>query len=107
MGRKVIPQHNNARSHTALLTLEKIENVGWEVLPHPPYSPDLAPSDYHFFDFVKNQMRGQHYETNEALQTAVCQCLWAAGTEFYRKGIFRLPERWEKCVQRNGDYVEK
>ena len=71
IGRKVIPQHDNARPHTALLTLEKIENMGWEVLPHPPYSPDLAPSDYDLFGFVKNQMRGQHYETNEALQTAV------------------------------------
>ena len=70
-------------------------------------SPDLAPSDYHLFGFVKNQMRGQHYEMNDALQTAVRQCLRAAGTEFYRKGIFKLPERWEKCVQRNGDYVEK
>jgi hypothetical protein len=30
-----------------------------------------------------------------------------AGTEFYRREFFKLPERWEKCVQRNGDYVEK
>jgi len=82
--------------------LEKIENMGWEVLPHPLYSPELAPSNYHLFGFVKN-----HYETNEALQTAVRQCLQAAGMEFYHKGIFKLPERWEKCVQRNGDYVEK
>ena len=52
-------------------------------------------------------MQGQHYETNEALQTAVCQCLQAAGTQFYRKGTFKLPEWWEKCVQRNRDYVEK
>jgi len=52
-------------------------------------------------------MRGQHYETNEAIQTAVRQCRQVAGTEFYRKGIFKLPEQWEKCVQRNGDYVEK
>ena len=51
--------------------------------------------------------RGQHYETNDALQTAVRQGLQAAGTEFYRKGIFKLPERWEKCVQKEGDYVEK
>ena len=87
--------------------MEKTENMGWEVLPRPPYSPDLAPSDYHFFGFVKNQMQGQHYVTNEALQTAVHQCLRAAGTDFYRKGIFKLPERWEKCVQINGDYVEK
>ena len=106
-GRKVILQHDNARPHTARLTLEKIEKMGWEVLPHPPYSPDLAPSDYHLFGFVKNQMRSHHYETNEALQTAVCQCLQAAGTEFYRKGIFKLPERWKKCVQRDGDYVGK
>ena len=89
------------------MTLEKIENMGWDVLPHPPYSPDLAPSDYHLFGFVKNQMRGKYYETNEALQTAVRQCLRAAGTEFYRKATFKLPERWEKCVRRNGDYVEK
>jgi len=81
--------------------------MGWEVLPHPPYSPNMASSDYHLFGVVKNQMRGQHYETKEALQTAVRQCLRAAGTEFFRKGTFKLPERWEKCVQRNGDYVEK
>jgi hypothetical protein len=30
-----------------------------------------------------------------------------AGMEFYRRGIFKLPESWEKCVQRSGDYVEK
>jgi hypothetical protein len=44
-------------------------------------------------------MLGQHYEMNEALQTA--------GMEFYYKGIFKLPEWWEKCVHRNGDYVKK
>ena len=43
----------------------------------------------------------------EAIQKAVHQCLRMAGTEFYRRGIFKLPERWEKCVQRSGDYVEK
>ena len=43
----------------------------------------------------------------EAIQKAARQCLRMAGTEFYRRGIFKLPERWEKCVQRSGDYVEK
>ena len=43
----------------------------------------------------------------EAIQKAVRQCLRMAGTEFYRRGIFKLPERWDKCVQRSGDYVEK
>ena len=43
----------------------------------------------------------------EAIQKAVRQCLRMAGTEFYRRGIFKLPEPWEKCVQRSGDYMEK
>ena len=43
----------------------------------------------------------------EEIQKAVRQCLRMAGTEFYRRGIFKLPERLEKCVQRSGDYVEK
>ena len=43
----------------------------------------------------------------EAIQKAVRQCLRMAGTEFYRRGIFKLSECWKKCVQRHGDYVEK
>jgi len=60
-----------------------------------------------FNGFVKNQMRGQHYETKEALQTAARQFLRLAETDLSRKRIFKLPERWKKRVQRNGDYVEK
>ena len=43
----------------------------------------------------------------EAFRKAVHQCLRMAGREFYSRGIFKLPERWEKCVQRSGDYVAK
>src|SRR3954469_23682395 len=42
-------QHDNARPHTVKMTKEKLQALGWEVLPHPPYSPDLAPSDFHLF----------------------------------------------------------
>jgi len=103
LGRNII-LHDNACPHAAHLTSEAIARMGWEVLPHPSYSPDLALSDYHLFRFVKDQLRGQRYET---IQKAVCQCLRMAGTEFYRRGILKLPERWEKCIQRSGDYVEK
>jgi len=106
-GRNIIILHDNTRPHAAHLTSEAIAKMGWEVLPHPSYSPDLAPFDYHLFGFVKDQLRRQHYETMEAIQKAVRQCLRMAGTEFYRRGIFKFPECWEKCVQRSGDYVEK
>ena len=55
---------------------------------------------------VKDRLHGQRYETIEAIQKAVRQCLRMAGTKFYRTGIFKLPERWKKCVQRSGDYVK-
>ena len=46
---KVILQHNNARPHVAKVVKTYLETLKWEVLPHPPYSPDVAPSDYHLF----------------------------------------------------------
>ena len=46
---KVILQHNNARRHVARPVKTYLETLKWEVVPHPPYSPDVVPSDYHLF----------------------------------------------------------
>ena len=45
----VVFHHDKARLHTSLMTRQELTELGWEVLMHPPYSPDLAPSDYHLF----------------------------------------------------------
>ncbi|EFN78228.1 Histone-lysine N-methyltransferase SETMAR, partial [Harpegnathos saltator] len=45
---------DNARPHTSIVTRQKFRELGWEVLMHPPYSPDLAPSDYHLFLSLQN-----------------------------------------------------
>ena len=44
---KVILQHDNARPHVAKPVKTYLETLKWEVLPHPPYSTDIAPSDYY------------------------------------------------------------
>jgi hypothetical protein len=44
---EMLLQHDNARPHTRLRTREQITKMGWTMLPHPPYSPDLAPLDFH------------------------------------------------------------
>ncbi|GFX73489.1 mariner Mos1 transposase [Trichonephila clavipes] len=47
--RGVVFHQDNARSHTSVATLQNLWKLGWEVLKHPPYIPDLEPSDYHLF----------------------------------------------------------
>ena len=43
---KVILLHDNARPHIAKVVKKYLETLKWDVLPHPLYSPDIAPSDY-------------------------------------------------------------
>jgi histone-lysine N-methyltransferase SETMAR len=47
--------HSNAQAHRELATQKKLAYLGFQVLDHPPYSPDLAPSDYHLFPVLKKQ----------------------------------------------------
>ena len=76
-------------------------------LTHPPYSPDLAPPDFHLFGPLKESMRGIHFQTDEEVNAAVSNWLRTQSTKFYAKGIDNLISRWNKCVAKEGDYVEK
>jgi [histone H3]-lysine36 N-dimethyltransferase SETMAR len=54
----VLLQHDNARPHSSLRTMEAITKFQWTVLPHPCYNPDLAPSDYHLFGKAERRFAG-------------------------------------------------
>ena len=54
----IIFHHDNARPHVAIPVKHYLENSGREVLPHPPYSSDLAPSDYHLLRSMQNALTG-------------------------------------------------
>ena len=59
---------DNARPHTAHRTMCTLQQLGWEVLPHPPYSPDLAPSDFHLVGPLKEFLGGQHFGTDDEVK---------------------------------------
>ena len=103
---KITIHHDNARPHTSHATCEEIARLGWNIMPQPPYSPDLAPTDFHLFGPLKDDLRGEHFETDADVMCAVKK--WAKETEtaFFRAGFRRWPERWEKCVQAGGDWFE-
>ena len=98
--------HDNAPPHTRGKTRETIDSMGWTTLPHPPYSPDLAPSDYHLFGPMKLHMKGMRHENDDNLKTTVTKWLREQPPEFYRQGILALTERWAKAITRHGEYIE-
>nr|CAI5864224.1 unnamed protein product [Callosobruchus analis] len=98
---------DNARPHTACLTLDTTSELGWEVQKHPPYSPDLSPCDYHMFGPLEEALGGQIFNTDDEVEEFVRIWLSKLPKEFFDTGIKKLPERWIKCVNCEGNYLEK
>ncbi|KOX75206.1 Histone-lysine N-methyltransferase SETMAR [Melipona quadrifasciata] len=67
--RGVVFHHDYARPHVVLAVRQKLLQFDWDVLPHPPYSPDLAPSDYYLFLSLKNSLRGKSFKCISEIKT--------------------------------------
>ena len=103
---KVLLQHDNARPHAAS-THEVISSFDWTTISHSPYLPELTLSDFHLFGPLKESLRGWHFSSDEEVKTAVRKWLKTKSIKFYNKEICSLIKRWEKTVQKAGDYIEK
>ena len=103
---KVIFLYDNAPSHTAKRIKETIETFSWEILAHAPYSEVLAPSDYHLFASLGHALAEQPFTSYENVREWLDNWFDLKDEQFYWRGIHRLPEWWEKCVNSNGDYSE-
>ena len=102
--RKIRLLHDIAKPHTALLTRQTLEKFRWEVLPHPAYSPDLAPSDYHLFRSLSDDLRGKHFDDEGPLKKYLEDFFNQKHPDFYRDGIMALEHRWRFVVDNNGAY---
>ncbi|XP_071043084.1 histone-lysine N-methyltransferase SETMAR-like [Parasteatoda tepidariorum] len=91
------------QSRTKDVTKDLITSFQWETLDHPPYSPDLASSDYHLF----LHLSGQRLQDDDEVKTVVMQWLRNQAADFYEEGIQKLLQRYDKCLNVEGNYVEK
>ncbi|UYV65859.1 BCHE [Cordylochernes scorpioides] len=71
LSKGVLFLHGNARPHTSCKTVSTIIKLGFEVLEHPAYSPDLAPSDYFLFGLLKKELKGKRFDSDEDVQKVV------------------------------------
>jgi histone-lysine N-methyltransferase SETMAR len=76
-------------------------------MDHPPYSPDLAPSDFHLFLHLKKFLGGKRFYDDDDLKAAVQKWLTSQATAFYEEGIQKLVPRYNQCLNIGGEYVEK
>ena len=107
MSSGVLLLHDNARPHTAIHTLQTLVKLGFIVLEHPAYSPDLAPSDYHLFGPLKDALKGHQFTSDGGVKEAVHECLAAQPEDIFSEGNQKLLEHWNKCIAKHGEYIEK
>jgi len=79
----------------------------WTPLEHPPYSPDLSPCDFHMFGPLKEALAGGRFNDHAAVEHYVRNWLLERPSSFIDEGIKKLPIRWRKCINVEGNYVEK
>jgi len=105
--KKIIFHQDNAPTHKSVLALGKLRDLHYELLEHPPYSPDLAPSAFYLFPKLKLFLAGQHFSSNQKAIAAVEGYFADLTKNHYRDGITALEQRQNKCISLKGDYVKK
>ena len=101
----MILQHVNARPNTVKVTKVAILELGWVILVHPLYSPDLAPSDFHVFHSLSNQMLGATFKNDEDLKNWLKNYFASRKGDFWRNGFDNLVKRWEELMKNHGYYI--
>ena len=97
--------HDNAPAHWALASLKKLAYLGFQCLDRPPYSLDLAPSDYHLFPGLKKQLRAHHFSSDEEVIAAADTWLDGQPSDFFLNGLQMFEQGAKKCIELHGEYV--
>jgi histone-lysine N-methyltransferase SETMAR len=104
-GRKLVVHMDNATPHRAKLTKSRLKPLRLREAYHPPYSPDLAPSDFYLSGKQKGQMTASEFESPEHLLATIRRLTNAISREELESVFQEWERRLEKCIRIGGDYV--
>ena len=102
-----IIMHDNARPHLVYSVRDFFERNNWERWVLPPYSPDMSPPDMDGFSRMKNKLRGQRFDSVDAMVGAVKAVIAEINWMEEFRGIDMLPGHWARIIMSKGDYVVK
>ena len=87
--------------------MDAVERNGYELIPHPAYSPALAPSHFFLLPNLKKDIPGLHFRSDEEVVTAVEEWVNGKDPDFSSSGLMALKHRWSECITLEGNYIEK
>ena len=105
--KKPLFQRNNAPVHKSMKTMVKLNDLRFELLSHPPYSPDLAALDFYLFADFKKMLQGKRFSSDDEVIAVTEAYFEAKDKSFYKKGIESLEKRLNDCITMEGDYVDE
>jgi len=98
--------HDNDPAQRALATHKKLPCLGFQCLDHPPYSPDLAPSDYCLFHGLKKQLKCGDFSFDAEVIAAAETWLDGQHSDFFLSGLQKLEQLAKKYIELCGEYVK-
>ena len=104
---RVLFHQDNAPCHKSFATMEELRELHFEFLPHPPYSPDRAPSDYYLFKHLKQELCGNKFGSNEEVIAETESYFEGLDGSYYKRSIEMLKKRCTDCITLKGDYLDE
>jgi len=98
--------HDNAPAHASLLIRSYLAKHQTSVVPHPPYSPDLAPADFFLFPKLKTTLKRCRFQTIEGIQENAISELRAITESAFQEAFQQRKKCWERCIASRGGYFE-
>ena len=111
--KKVLFRQDNALSHKSMrwtilvMKMVKLNELSFELLPHPPYSPDLATRDYWSFADLKKMFQGKRFSSNEEVIVETEAYFESEDKSFYKKGIKKLEQHCNEFITLEGNYIDE
>lgn len=102
----VIFHQDNARPHKSRKTMQVLQKLNWTLMEHPPYSPDIAPSDFYLFRILQNHLSDLKFKSHEETINEVISFFQSKNQDFWKTGINKLVNRWEEVILKDGEYLD-